>query len=94
MKFFISLLLPLSAMASPIHLYYEQNIDHALTIKEILVKNYHIPEELIALKEAEECEKLAIRGKFELCSKNNGDLFVVSVDREFVNESLKVFQAP
>ena len=91
MKFVISLF---SACASPIHLFYEGDRENALIYKEIMMKDYFIPEELIKVKEASECEKLKPVGKLDVCLKNNGDLYLVSVDRDFVNESLKVFRAP
>ena len=62
--------------------------------KDILMTDYLIPEELITFKITRNCEELKGVGKLDLCLKNNGDLLMVSVDREFINESLKVFQAP
>jgi hypothetical protein len=62
--------------------------------KDILIQNYKIPEELIAIKSIEKCEELRSEGKLDLCLKDNGDLYLVSVDHEFINESLKVFRAP
>lgn len=94
MKFVISLFLSFNAYASPIHLFYEGDQEHVLIYKEIMMRNYLIPEELIKVREAQSCEKLKPTGKLDMCLKNNGDLYLVSVDRDFVNESLKVFRAP
>lgn len=95
MKFAISLLLlSVSTFASPIKIYHEDNVDHAVAIKDTLTQGYFIPEDLMSLQVARRCEDLIEGGKLDLCLKNNGDLIVVSVDREFVNESLKVFRAP
>jgi hypothetical protein len=94
MKFVISLFFTLTATASPIHLFHEGEKEDAVIYRDILMKNYLIPEELILIKKIKICEVLKTQGKLDLCLKNNGDLYMVSVDREFINESLKVFQAP
>jgi hypothetical protein len=96
MKSVISLLLlfPLSVSASPIHLFYEGDVADAKMYQDILIKDYQIPEDLILMRKTSQCEGLRSKGKLDLCLKNNGDLLMVSVDREFINESLKVFQAP
>lgn len=94
MKFVISLLFSINAFASPIHLFYEGDLNDALIYKDILVKEYMIPEELIAMGSSKKCEQIKGKGKLDLCLKNNGDLYLVSVDREFITESLQVFQAP
>jgi hypothetical protein len=96
MKYVISYLLLISygAIASPIKIFHEATPDRAALVKDIFTKTYAIPEELIALNEIKNCEELKERGKLDLCLKNDGDLLVVSVDREFVSESLKIFQAP
>ena len=94
MKFVISLLITTSALASPIHVFFENEKSEAEIYKSILMKDYMIPEDLIVLKETNKCEGLRPAGKLDLCLKNNGDLYMVSVDREFINESLKVFMAP
>lgn len=94
MKYVISFFISVSAFASPIHLFYENESSDALIYREILMKDYQIPEELILMKKISRCESLKAAGKLDLCLKNNGDLYMVSVDREFINESLKVFQAP
>lgn len=97
MKFVISFLVILmmkDLVAAPIQVFYEEDPSRAELVKGIFTGDYHIPEELIAIKEVTKCEELSVRGKLDLCLKNNGDLLVVSVDKSFVNESLKVFQAP
>jgi hypothetical protein len=81
-------------MASPIHLYHETNLVEAEMLRTILMSDYQIPEELILIRETRDCDGIREKGKLDLCLKNNGDLVVVSVDKEFVNESLKVFRAP
>ncbi len=94
MKFVISLFITTTIYANPIHLYHEGNSIEANMFKDILMTDYLIPEELITFKITRNCEELKGVGKLDLCLKNNGDLLMVSVDREFINESLKVFQAP
>lgn len=94
MKFVISLFISMNAFASPIHLFHEGEVTDAQIYKEILVKDYMIPEELILISKISKCEGKKRAGKLDLCLKNNGDLYLVSVDREFINESLKVFRAP
>jgi hypothetical protein len=94
MKFVTSLLLTTQVLASPIHLYHERNLEEAQMLQAILMDDYQIPEELILIRETRDCDVIREKGKLDLCLKNNGDLVVVSVDKEFVNESLKVFRAP
>ncbi len=94
MKYAISFFLTMNVFAAPIQVFYEEEPSRAHIVRDILLNQYSIPEDLIAIKEIGVCENLKERGKFDLCLKNNGDLIVVSVDRGFVNESLKIFQAP
>jgi hypothetical protein len=94
MKFVISFFISLSAMASPIHVYFEGTSQDATIYKNLLINDYQIPEDLIKLKGIKNCEGMKGEGKLDLCLKNNGDLLMVSVDRGFINESLKVFRAP
>ena len=94
MKYAISLLITLNVSASPIQVFYESDPVRAQIVKEIFTVQYQIPDELIVAKKVALCEELRIRGKLDLCLKNNGDLLVVSVDRSFINDSLKIFQAP
>lgn len=95
MKFVISLLLTSSvALALPMHVFHEERGDFAGAIRQTLIRDYGIPEDLILMKSVKVCEEMKPEGKINLCLKNNGDLIVVSVDREFINESLKVFRAP
>lgn len=94
MKFVISFFFCLNIYASPIHLFYEGDVNEAYMLRDILIKDYQIPDELISIRGTKECGDIKESGKLDLCLKNNGDLLVVSVDRNFINESLKVFQAP
>lgn len=94
MKFIISFFLTTSAFASPINVYYEEVKTDAIIYKDLLMTEYQIPEELIAIKETKKCGSLKGVGKLDFCLKKNGDLLMVSVDLGFINESLKVFQAP
>lgn len=94
MKFVISLFLSLATHASPINVYHEGNSLEANMYQDILIMDYKIPEDLIAIKSIRECEALKGEGKLDLCLKKNGDLLMVSVDRGFINESLKVFLGP
>ena len=98
MKFGISFLMMLLTMksvsASPIKIFYEQDITRAETVKEIFTSTYQIPEDLIALKEVASCSEIKGKGKLDLCLNDNGDLLVVSVDSAFISESLKIFRAP
>lgn len=95
MKFVISLILIVTyAQATPIQIYHENNSIEALMYKDILMNDYKIPEDLISVKGMKSCERIRVQGKLELCLKNNGDLYVVSVDSHFISESLKVFRHP
>ncbi len=95
MRFIISFLFTAGAWAAtPINVFHEAGTDSASMIKQILMRDYQIPEELIGVREVRNCAAVKRRGRLDLCLKNNGDLFVVSVDREFVSESLKIFKAP
>jgi DNA/RNA endonuclease YhcR with UshA esterase domain len=94
MKYVTSFFLTFNVLAAPIQVYHEDAPEEARTVKEIFIGDYQIPEELIVLKGVKNCEELKGGGKLDLSLKNNGDLLVVSVDKSFVNESLKIFQAP
>lgn len=96
MKFVTSLsllFLSLSASANPIRVFHESKPDEAIVIRDIFRDQYSIPEDLIDLRSVMSCEGLNKRGKLDLCLKNNGDLIVVSADKNFISESLKVFWA-
>ena len=94
MKYIISFAIIISSkvVANPINFFFEGKASEAKIYKRILIKNYLIPKELISLTKVKNCQEEKTRGKMDLCIKNNGDLYWVSVDDEFVNESLKVFQ--
>lgn len=97
MKFVISLFLVSVSAAHasrPITLYFEQESTRAEWVKDIFVETYRIPEDLIALKSTVNCSLEKGQGKLNLCLNKNGDLEVVSVDKAFINESLKIFTAP
>lgn len=94
MKFAISLLISVNAYSSPIFLNHEGRSDEARIYKTLLTDEYAIPQDLITMKKVENCSELRATGKLNLCLKNNGDLILVSVDREFISDSLKVFRAP
>ncbi len=94
MKYVISFFITMNVMASPIHVYHEMELTRAQSVKDIFTSEYQVPDDLIALKEVPACDELKVKGKLDLCLKKNGDLLVVSVDRGFINESLKIFRAP
>lgn len=96
MKFVISLILMMttSAHANPIQIFYEEDSEAAIAVKGVLTQTYQIPEELISLMPVSKCEGVQRKGKLDLCLKNNGELLIVSVDRGFISESLKIFNAP
>lgn len=94
MKYVISFFYCCSVFANPIQLTYEGKKNDADVYKNILINEYKIPEDLISMKAIKDCDDLRGKGKFDLCLKNNGDLLLVSVDSEFISESLKVFRAP
>lgn len=96
MKFVISFILMMnaSAQANPIQIFHEEDTEVATSVKSILIKTYQIPEQLITLRSVAKCGELKRKGKLDLCLKNNGDLLIVSVDRRFIAESLKIFRAP
>lgn len=92
-KFIISVLISTPLFAAEINLFHENNEYGIEEIKETLQSRYFIPNELIEKIEVQNCERVRQTGKLDLCLKNNGDLVLVSVDRRFVNESLKAFRA-
>jgi hypothetical protein len=97
MKFIISLaliLISLEVKAEPIKIFYENEADKAEIVRSIFVHNYHIPSELFTLSKTIDCSKTSGNKKLDLCLKDNGDLVVVSVDRRFISDTLKIFQAP
>lgn len=96
MKFVISILglsLSFNIAASPIRVFHEDRPEEAGIVRDIFRDQYAIPEDLIGLNSVVSCEGLKKKGKLDLCLKNNGDLIVVSVDKNFISESLKVFWA-
>jgi DNA/RNA endonuclease YhcR with UshA esterase domain len=93
-KFFTLACLSTHALAGPIQVFYEDEPSRAQMVKDIFTQSYQIPEDLIVLMEVKKCTDLMAKGKLDLCLNNNGDLLVVSVDRGFISESLKIFQAP
>lgn len=93
MKFFISSLICLNCWASPINIFHEDSIKEANALKVILTSDYSVPDELIGVNKIDICEKAKPIGQLDMCLKNNGDLYLVSVNREFIDESLKVFRA-
>ncbi len=98
MKFIINFIalagISANVMAAPIQVFYEEEPSRAQIVKDIFTEGYQIPEDLIVLKKVAKCDELDERGKLDLCLNNNGDLLIVSVDRGFISESLKIFQAP
>lgn len=93
-KFLVLASLATTVVAAPIQVFYEQEPSRAQLVKNIFIESYQIPEDLVALSEVRGCEELDGGGKLDLCLKKNGDLLIVSVNRSFVSESLKIFQAP
>jgi hypothetical protein len=94
MKYIISFFITFNAYAFPLRIFHENGSERAEIVRNILIKGYGVPGDLIVTKNIQSCDEIAKKGKFDLCLKNNGDLLVVSVDRGFVNDSLKIFQAP
>ncbi|GEM_PF-1240173 len=100
MKFIFSLLaitLTQMCFASPIIVFYEapEGLEYAKHVKSFLETNHRIPGMLISMKQTNgNCEELKSFERLSVCTKNNGDLRVVSVDKNFINETLIVFQQP
>jgi hypothetical protein len=95
MKFVISFLLLIGHLqAAPINIFHEAIPSKAEIVKGIFSETYKIPEDLMSMGEVQICEEIKSRGKLDVCLKKNGDLYVVSVDKGFVHESLKIFSAP
>lgn len=94
MKFIISFLIPLNVLGHPINLLYEGQLKEIKMYAEILSKDYQIPEEIISFHQTENCEAVIAKGKMDICLNKNGDLLVVSADKEFINNSLKAFRTP
>lgn len=94
MKYVISFLITTSVFGSPIRIFHEKSPRFALKLKQTLTEQYSIPEDLMVIHQISECGGLNERGKLDLCLKNNGDLLLVSIDHEFVTESLRIFRTP
>ena len=94
MKYIISFFISFNTWSAPIQIFHENVLDRAHIVQNIFIQRYQIPQELMEKKETENCEGLQSRGNLDLCLKKNGDLLVVSVNRRFVTESLKIFYAP
>lgn len=97
MKFIISLItsaLTLSAFAAPIRIYHMNQFEKAKLTRNIFTKTYKVPEDLLEILKTRNCDELSDRGKLDMCINDNGDLLVVSVDKRFISETLKIFQAP
>jgi len=90
---FLILVMSFELHANPIRVYHEGMPDEAKVVRDIFKDQYAIPEDLIDLRRVMSCEGLRKKGKLDICLKNNGDLIVVSVDKNFISESLKVFWA-
>ncbi len=95
MKYTISFwfLFSIHLRADPIYFSHEGNEDEAKIYKQLMMEKYGIPGEMISVKTTKNCEEVNRKGKLDLCLKKNGDLYWVSVDHHFVNESLKIFQS-
>lgn len=96
MKLSISLfLLSSTVWGTPIQIHFEKGQKIEATIyQELLINDYQVPEELISINLIRNCEERKKQAELELCIKSNGDLKVVSVDKNFIRESLRVFRAP
>ncbi len=98
MKLSISLLLLLSSVAhgtTPIQIHFERGqMIEATIYQELLIRDYQIPEGLISKNLVVSCENRRKQKELEICIKNNGDLLVVSADKNFIRDSLSVFRAP
>ncbi len=80
------------AEAAPIQIYHEGNSSIANEIYKELTNTYSIPEELIEISKTSECKSLKTQFKLELCLNKNGELVVLSADKDFLNRTLKVFR--
>lgn len=100
MKFIFScalLLSSLTSFASPIVVYYEtpEGQEYANHVRSYFEKKHQIPGMLISMKMIRKnCDEVKSFEKLSVCTKNNGDLKVVSADKNFINETLIVFQQP
>jgi len=97
MKFVISIIAIMASMAihsEPIRIFYEEDSHNAEVVREIFIENYQIPTELFTLSKTSDCDRTKGNNKLDLCLKNNGDLIVVSVDRRFISDTLRIFQTP
>lgn len=94
MKYIISFFITFNAFALPINIYFERGFTQTHLYQKHLVEEYQIPEELIMVKAITSCIGIKGEGRLDLCLQKNGDLIMVSIDRDFIIESLKVFRAP
>lgn len=100
MRFIFSLAimaLTYSSYASPIVVYFEtpEGEEYANHVRFYFEKKHQIPAMLISTKLTHKnCEEVKSFEKLSVCTKNNGDLRVVSVDKNFISETLTVFNQP
>ena len=62
-----------------------------LMLKNILMKKFHLPEELICLKNIRGSCEIKTDAIIHLCLKENGELDVKKIDQYVVGNSLSVF---
>jgi hypothetical protein len=98
MKLLISLLLllPVSTHARVIVISYAAGIElsgsGAQNIQQVMIETYHIPREFIQLEASlAPCSTKRESMSWHLCIDTSGDLYQVSVDPSFIQETLRVF---
>lgn len=98
MKLLISLLLllPVSTHARVIVVSYAAGIElsgsEAQNIQRVMTETYHIPSEFIQLEASlAPCSLKRESMSWHLCIDTSGDLYQVSVDPSFIEETLRVF---
>jgi len=91
MKFIISLFLVFNAQAAPINIYFEKDMLFAQKIIEKLTNDYYVPDNLMAKKKINSCKSIDQKSKLDLCIDADGELYVLNVDKEFINKSLSIF---
>lgn len=95
MKFFFSffLLIPIYSNAALINVLYESNLKDAKIVKNIFLKRYEIPAQLVVIKKGSCLERVDERF-MNICITKKGELIQLSSNINFIRKSLNTFHTP
>ncbi len=95
MKLFFSLFF-LSSLVSAsefVLISYQKNLDEAYFYKDILIKEYNVPEDFIEVELNEyDCKQVEKKARLHLCIDQSENLNIVFADLRFIKETLATFR--